>query len=393
MIARKKTPERDRAQNPHSESPASPLSAELAEQGREGAERRVADAVSLLVARGKASLESKQVGDAKECFEAALQFDGGDREARLGLNRVYRKLIPRWHFEMLNDKERNSAFERALAKAVTNGSIVLDIGSGSGLLAMMSARAGARQTISCEMITPIAELARETVVRNNYGDRVTILDKKSTEMRVGIDMQSKADLLVTETVDCGLLGEGVIPSIAHARANLLTDDAQIIPRSASVIGMVVESEALRSLNQAETAAGFDVSPINRYATAGYFPVRLGAFDYVALTDPFEAFSFDFARGVITPKTERIDVLVKRSGSCHAIVFWFEMRLDEEISLSNHPGSATHWEQALQTFETVFRVRTGEVLPVIAEHDCTSLRFEVARGSEPGGHRPAGADAA
>lgn len=377
MIANKKMPVRDRAQNPLSESRAFCASAELAELGREAGEEQLAEAVSLLVAKGKASLERKQFGDARECFEAALQLDGEHREAHRGLNRVYRKVIPRWHFEMLNDDERNSAFERALAKAVTNETIVLDIGSGSGLLAMMAARAGARQTISCEMITPIAELARETVVRNNYAERVTILDKKSTEMLVGVDIQRKADLLVTETVDCGLLGEGVIPSIAHARANLLTEDAQIIPRSASVIAIVVESEGLQSLNRARTAAGFDVSPINRYSTAGYFPVRLGAFDYVALTDPFEVFNFDFTQGLISPNTKRIDVPVKHGGSCHAIVFWFEMQLDEEISLSNRPGSATHWEQALQTLEIVVRVQTGEVLPVVAEHDCTSLRFELA----------------
>src|SRR5215216_2790930 len=106
-------------------------------------------------------------------------------------------------------------------------------------------------------------------------------------------MMRKANLLVTETVDCGLLGEDIIASIAHARANLLTEDAQIVPCAATVYAMVVESPRLRNLNSAQTAVGFDVSLINQYATAHYFPVRLAAFDYTPLTEPFKVFHFDF----------------------------------------------------------------------------------------------------
>lgn len=47
-----------------------------------------------------------------------------------------------YYIPMLNDKKRNSAFRIAIEKAVKNGSIVLDIGAGQGLLSMMAARAG-----------------------------------------------------------------------------------------------------------------------------------------------------------------------------------------------------------------------------------------------------------
>lgn len=340
----------------------------------------ISDLAASLVSKGKSHLENKQYDDARHCFESVLYLAPEHREARLGLNRVYRKLIPRWHFEMLNDEERNSAFERAIVKSITPSTTVLDIGSGSGLLAMMAARAEAKQTISCEMVAPIAELARWTVARNGYGNKVVILDKKSTDIWMGVDMIEKADLLVTETVDCGLLGEGIIPTILHARENLLKEGAQIIPKSASVYATIIESNRLRNLNYADRAAGFDVSPINQYATAGYFPVRSAAFDYILLAEPFEVFRFDFTQGAIAPQSKPISVPVQREGICHAILFWFDMQLDDEISISNSPGSNTHWEQALQCLDREVWVRAGTNLTLLAEHDCSTLSFRVIESS-------------
>ena len=190
-------------------------------------------------------------------------------------------------------------------------------------------------------------------------------------------MAQRANLLVTETVDCGLLGEGIIPSIKHAKDNLLTEQAQIIPRSATVHAMLVESPHLWGLNRAKLAAGFDVSPINRYATAGYFPVRLGAFGHTALTEAFVVFIFDFTHYLITPACKVIPVQIKHDGDCHAVVFWFDMQLDEHTSISNRPGSMTHWEQALQCLEQVVPVRAGQTLRLHAEQDCSAISFSLA----------------
>jgi type II protein arginine methyltransferase len=347
---------------------------------------RLSDLVARLNSMGEAHLDGKQFSSAVDCFESALYIDPENRQAQIGRGRALCTIIPRWHFEMLNDEQRNEAFERALAKVITADSLVLDIGSGTGLLAMMAARAGARETVSCEMVAPLADLAREVVARNGFAGKIRIMGKKSTELSVGDDMPAKANLLVTETVDCGLLGEGIVPSITHARAHLLTDDARVIPRSAAVYAMVVESRRLRGLNYVGRCAGFDVGLIQQYKTLNYLPVRLAAFEYAALTEPFEVFRFDFAREPIRPARKKLAVPVTRDGLCHAVVFWFDMQLDEEISISNEPGSTTHWEQAVQCLEHETAVRAGETLQVGVEHDCLSVVFEQPTSAPSGAVR-------
>ena len=329
-----------------------------------------------LLAKGETHLENKQFADALDCFDMALCLEAENTAAQRGRNQAYCQIIPRWHFEMLNDELRNKAFERALANAITDETIVLDIGSGTGLLAMMAARAGAKKTITCEMVEPLAELAVETIKRNGFADRIVTLGKKSTSLVIGNEMTCKANLLVTETVDCGLLGEGIVSSIAHAKANLLTEDARIVPCAATVYGMVVESPRLRGLNCAQMAAGFDVSLINRYATAHYIPVRLAAFDYTPLTEPFEVFHFDFENGSIVPDRKTISIRGQRDGVGQCVIFWFNMQLDQKISITNEPGSTTHWEQALQCLEREVPIRAGEMLTVETEHDCNVISFKV-----------------
>lgn len=338
--------------------------------------KRTVEMVANLLARGEAHLERNQFAYALESFEMALFVDPENRQAQLGLNRAHCQIVPRWHFEMLNDVKRNEAFERALTNAITPETIVLDIGSGTGLLAMMAARAGAKETITCEMVPQLAQLTRDIVELNGLSDRVVTMGRKSTSLTIGDQMAQRANLLVTETVDCGLLGEGIVPSIAHAKAKLLTADAQIVPCAATVYAMVVESPRLRNLNTAHTAAGFDVSLINRYATAQYFPVRLAAFEHTPLTDPFAVFQFDFATGTIVGERKTITVPATRDGVGHCIIFWFNMQLDAENAISNEPGSTTHWEQALQCLDREVAVSAGDTFTIDAEHDCHLIRFEV-----------------
>jgi SAM-dependent methyltransferase len=336
--------------------------------------KRTADMIVSLLAKGEAHLANNQFADALDCFDLALCLDPQNHHAQLGRNRAYCQIVPRWHFVMLNDHQRNTAFDQALRNTVTPETVVLDIGSGTGLLAMMAIRAGAKQAFTCEMVPAIAELARETVELNGMADRIVILEDKSTSLVIGNQMPRKANLLVTETVDSSLLAEDIVSSIMHAKANLLTDDAQIIPCAATVYAMVLESPTLRNLNCARTVAGFDVSLINRYATAHYVPARLAHFDYTPLTEPFEVFNFDFVNGEIVPEQKTISVRATRDGMGQCIAFWFNMQLDAQTSISNEPGSTVHWDQALQCLDTEVAIRAGDTLAITVEHDNRIILF-------------------
>ncbi|MET0763900.1 MAG: 50S ribosomal protein L11 methyltransferase [Blastococcus sp.] len=268
--------------------------------------------------------------------------------------------VPRWHFAMLNDARRNAAFDRALRHVVRPGDHVLDIGSGTGLLAMMAVRAGASRVTTCEENPLLAEIARETVLQHGLGHRITVVAKRSTDLVLGEDLPGRADLVVSEIVDCGLIGEGVLPTLRHARSALLAPGGRLLPESARLVGCLVESDALSALNRVGEAGGYDVSLLNRLATGGHFPVRLNTWPHRLLSEPVELVRFDFARDRLEDGAAELTFPVRHDGDVHGVVAWFEMDLGAGVRLDNRPaGSSTHWMQAFVALDEAVSVRTSE----------------------------------
>ena len=88
-------------------------------------------------------------------FRRVLELQPDNIDVRHQMRRLTSAMVPFWHIQMLNDARRNDAFERAIRKAVERegpGARILDIGTGSGLLSMMAARAGARNIVTCERV-------------------------------------------------------------------------------------------------------------------------------------------------------------------------------------------------------------------------------------------------
>ena len=276
--------------------------------------------------------------------------------------RVAQRTVPRWHFAMLNDTERNDALATALAGGIPAGATVLDIGSGSGLLAMAAARAGAARVITCEMNPLLAEVARQVIDAHGFADIITVIGKPSTQLEIGRDLDAPVDVLVSEIVDCGLIGEGLLPSIRHARASLLKPGGVMLPSVARLRGRLVSSDEVSRLNQVSTADGFDVSLMNVLSTRGHFPVRLNTWRHRFVSDAVPVLDFDLAEDTLEPGEHPVDLTASADGEAHALVVWFELDMGSGIVLSNPPeNTRSHWMQAWVPLDKPVPVKAGEAV--------------------------------
>jgi protein arginine N-methyltransferase 1 len=121
-----------------------------------------------------------------------------------------------YHRTLIADRVRNSAFERALKAAIKPGeTIVADVGAGTGLLALMAAKLGAREVFLYEA-AEVAGVAAK-VLKANRARNCHLIPCHSTEM---VD-PPKVDVVVSETLGNFAFEEHMIETLADAKKRFL----------------------------------------------------------------------------------------------------------------------------------------------------------------------------
>lgn len=111
-------------------------------------------------------------------------------------------------FNCLIDEDRSLAFERAIKNTVKNGDIVVDMGTGSGVLAMFAADAGAQKVYAVESNQKNIKTLQKTFEENNYKDKIILIEGDVTK----IDLPEKVDVIIGELIATGLVEESQIPA-------------------------------------------------------------------------------------------------------------------------------------------------------------------------------------
>ncbi|WP_245897339.1 50S ribosomal protein L11 methyltransferase [Roseobacter denitrificans] len=303
-------------------------------------------------------------------------------EARVLRERLHQMFVPRWHFPMLADKTRNNAYARAINAKVKPGDIVLDIGCGAGLTAMLAARAGAKHVYTCEQQPLIAQAAMQVIRDNGLSDCITVIPKLSHNLVVGVDIPEPADVVISEIVDTVLLGEGALATLTHAMHMLAKPNARAIPESGKLIAQLVQSDALMNLMRPTEAEEFDLSAFHRFASVAQLtPNDVAACALTPLGPASDLFGFDFTIPTVRSARTTTNLACGQTGTIHAVFVSFEMELAPDIVLSNGLQSDGHWGRTAFLLDHPRPAADGTRLTVTAQHDAAQLSLTIA-GDEP-----------
>nr|KYP55353.1 Protein arginine N-methyltransferase 7 [Cajanus cajan] len=267
------------------------------------------------------------------------------------------------YLDMLNDSTRNAAFRQAIEKTITKPCHVLDIGAGTGLLSMMAARAMGEEgrVTACESYLPMVKLMKKVLRLNAMEGRVRVINKRSDELQVGLDIPARAHVLVSEILDSELLGEGLIPTLQHAHDNLLVENALTVPYRATTYGQLVESTFLWQLhdlhnNEPTVSDGIHLTPpglgkvlsVKRQQYAMHCdPIRE---EIKLLSEPFKIFEFDFWKRPESHGETELCVKATNDGRVHAVVSWWVLQLDQEGTI--YYSTAPRWISSPKTTSPV-----------------------------------------
>ena len=268
--------------------------------------------------------------------------------------------FPQYHFEVLRDEARARAYDDAIRRRVRKaakkkqkafgaekgGVSVLDIGAGSGLLAMMAARAGAEKVVACEWHGALATCARRNVAANGLSRAVTVASGDVAKLRrgkQGVPVDG-FDVAVVDLFDAGLTGDHVLWMLEQARKNVLAPDAVVVPAAATMYCVGLEAYTAE-------VNGFDFSAFNKYRwDSTYRATKLADEpDVRVLTKPKRVFEFflqqrerdangekssHFAAAPTRETVARLETVA--SGYLNAVAFWFDLHMDEKETITTAP---------------------------------------------------------
>jgi protein arginine N-methyltransferase 7 len=327
----------------------------------------IARLASLLLAMGR---EEK----ARELSDHAVGLAPENGEVRAIAASIATNNVAGWYFPMVRDHARHAAIEAAMKRVIKPGARVLEIGTGTGLFAMMAARAGAAEVVTCDSNPVVAAAASEIISRNGYSDRVRVIAKSSADLQVGVDLAEPADVLIWDTLGSSMIGAGALPLLETAYRRLLRPGAPAIPARGSIVVALAEYERAARWRM-ETVEGFDLSPFNRLAATSHV-LNVDDERLALRSEPAELFSFDFQSGGPFPEGRASVELSSTGGSVNGIAQWLRFELDGEGTYENYPGRL-----ATSVFNVVFYPRKdkvnmapGAVMKVSGSHDRLWLRI-------------------
>src|ERR1044072_5373644 len=140
---------------------------------------------------------------------------------------------------LIAERVRVGAFVTALKRTVTPGSVVVDIGTGTGIFALIACALGARRVYAIEP-NDASGVASELAGANGYAGRIEFHHAMSTE----VTLPERADVIVADIGGMLPWIEGAIPSLVDARRRMLAPHGVLIPRRDAISAAVVEAEDL-----------------------------------------------------------------------------------------------------------------------------------------------------
>jgi SAM-dependent methyltransferase len=239
------------------------------------------------------------------------------------------------HRLMLADGPRMAAYREAIAAQVRPGMRVMDLGTGTGILALWAAQAGA-QVVAVEPHEVIA-VARRVAADNGLADRITFVHGTSQDLA----LEAPVDLVVTECMGNFFVTDEMQPVLRDLPRHMAAD-AVTIPRAIRLRLAAVTLPMWRELAfWSEPVGGFDFSgALGSAMNAAYVVACEPEF---LLTDAPVVADFPL---VEAPDTLHLSasLTVARDWTVHALLGWFEADLGGGVVLDTGPGQRTHWGQ-------------------------------------------------
>jgi protein arginine N-methyltransferase 1 len=233
---------------------------------------------------------------------------------------------------MIGDRPRITAYAEAMKRVITPDSVVVDLGAGPGLFALLACRCGARRVYAIEPDDTI-QVAREIAAANGLSEKIEFIQAMSTD----VTLPERADVIVSDIGGVTPWFQTHLPSIADARRRLLVAGGTLIPTRDTVWAAVVHAPDLHARHTApwdDNGFDFNMQPARRLALNTF---KKGAVTEERLLTGLQRWATIDYRTVDEWNVHaEVCWTANRAGLAHGFLVGLDRTLAEGITFSNAP---------------------------------------------------------
>ncbi|SBT78822.1 protein arginine N-methyltransferase 1, putative [Plasmodium ovale] len=269
------------------------------------------------------------------------------------------------HEDMIKDEVRTRTYYDAIRKNehLIKGKIVLDVGSGTGILSFFAATCGAKHVYSIEK-SNIIYTALKIRDQNNLTEKITFIKGLAEEIELPVD---KVDIIISEWMGYCLLYENMLDTVLYCRDKWLKEGGLIFPDKAYMYMAGIEDSLYREekFDFWRNCYDLNFSPVlpilKEEVVIDYVDKNFIVTDTCCiLTLDLNTCTKDHLSFVSPFKLRMI-----RKDYLHALVIWFDVSFSAchtEISFTTGPyGGHTHWKQIVLYTNHVLTAEKNEIL--------------------------------
>jgi len=276
-----------------------------------------------------------------------------------------------YHNSMLSDEARLTSYLKAILQTVQAGDLVLDIGSGTGILTYFACMAGAQHVYAVEQ-GPVINLARQICRENGLEERITFIKSWSHE----IELPEPVDVVITETIGNAGFEEGILGWIFDARKRHLKPGGQIIPSRLAL--WIVPVEIPREYDfidsWSEEQFTFNYAAAHTLAANNLHYISLSTKQMMA--ESACIFQFNLAEDEANDFEGVVTFTAARDGCIHGIGGWFQAEICPGILLSNQPpNQVPSWHHVLFPLTRPVQVMKNEQVRVAIKSQANATHWQ------------------
>nr|CAD2132429.1 unnamed protein product [Meloidogyne enterolobii]CAD2135388.1 unnamed protein product [Meloidogyne enterolobii] len=172
------------------------------------------------------------------------------------------------HEEMLKDEVRTVTYRNAIYhnRHLFKGKVVMDVGSGTGILSMFAAKAGARKVFAVEF-SSMANQSKQIIKDNNLDHIIEVVHSKVEDIQHLPDGCEKVDVIVSEWMGYCLFYESMLNTVIYARDKWLAPNGILFPDKAVLYVCAIEDRQYKDekINWWDNVYGFNMASIRQVA--------------------------------------------------------------------------------------------------------------------------------